>query len=217
MCTVKRSLKASFCNVIIIIWEFFFYFFLVCLCACCSICVLFACPRHWAEICYNITAILFVPLDSSSPYSSELLRNVNRCESIGSRQHGVTGLAGETAGAQKPEPCLRPLPFFCCTTVSVQKSSAILKGHWLQDQSPPSPPYCHDLSPLCALTHSSMRWYSAGAQEEVVDIYEQRRRTCLVWHTLMHCGCISNLHFFFLTTLSYRHLLRFPNGFCLEY
>lgn len=100
--------------------------------------------------CYNITALWFVPLDSSclsSSSSSELLRNVNRCEPIGWQQHGVTGLAGETAGAPKHEPCLHPLPFFCCTTVSVQKSSAILKGHWLEDQRPPSPPCCRDLSP----------------------------------------------------------------------
>lgn len=132
-----------------------------------------------------------MPLDCSSSFS-ELLRNVNRCESIGSRQHGVTGLAGETAGAPKHEPCLRPLPFFCCTTVSVQKSSAILKGHWLEDQRPPNPPYCRDLSPLCALTRSSTWKYSEGPEEECGGgRYEGRRGTCQVLssYTLVPCGC----------------------------
>lgn len=128
--------------------------------------VLFACHMRWVEMCYNVTSILFVPLDSSSSSSSsELLRNVNRCESIGSRQHGVTGLAGETAGAPKaraPSPSIALFLLYYCERPEEQCNiKRALAGRSEPSESSILPwPFTSARSDT--LEHAALRRWTAG-------------------------------------------------------
>lgn len=165
--------------------------------------ILFACHLYRVEMCSNVTALVFVPPDSS-PSPLPLIEVTQECKPLCSYWLATARryrIGWRNGGGPKAEPCLRPLPFFCCTTVSVQKSSAILKGHWLEDQRPPSPPYCRDLSPLCAVTHSSMecgsavrdwrRWRGGRYGVDTRGRREGRRGTCRVTSsdTSKPCSC----------------------------